>query len=1792
MTWSYALSGFTLALAFPDLADGSPPQFTDVLINSSDPSIILAAVGTPADNGQATDPFNGIYISTDDGATWAQTAYGDKNGVIRLASSPADPFIVYASAENATGGLNNIEISLDGGATWAPTKAQPANYLGQQGFYDQALAVSPTNPLVVYAAGQVNLPISTGFVESTNGGNSWSEIGLGVDGSAPHTDHHALAFTANGKLLAGSDGGIFELQNPNPGAQTWLDLNSDLQTIQFYGIGIDMQNPSIAWGGSQDNGTMEYTGSQVWNEELGGDGTTVQVDPTNGNVVYATIGFGLGGLVRTTDGGKTFFFITNGINLGDPTNAIAPFVLDASSPNRLVAGTNVLYETLNQGNSWTAISAPFTNNWNSDQPISAIGLAYNDPQVIYAATDDGKVFVTTDHGTTAWQENDFPVNANGNVDFPPISSLKVDPNSPNIAYATVAGFTGGGDHVFRTTDYGQHWVNISTTLPDIPVWTLLIDPRPNPNILYIGTDNGVYYSTNLGQTWSQFGTGMPNTQVVSLALDPLHDYIAAGTHGRGMFEIYLDPAQANAGAVRAITGNDTWSGNITISGNATIGADVTTSLLLSGSIVDGGTGSSLTKIGAGKVTLASADSYGGPTTVVQGILDVQNSQSLGTNPSVTVDDGATLTLEGDGLVFTETLTLGGPGVGNTGALYNTFGNNTWTGPVVLADNTSIFSDANSTLTISGSISDNSSGGGPKLGFIKGGPGTLVLSGTNSYSGNTTIAAGDIDLQNVSGLGSGLGTTIVDNLATLSLDFPTTGGPYTITGEGLVLNGPGFAMDGALKDVSGSDVWAGNVSLATSSSLGASDPASPMTISGVIADNSAQSILTKEGIGTVVLAGTNSYSAGTVVVQGVLELQNSSALGLSGSTTIVDQGATVQLDASITGQTLHLNGTGVNGEGALFDGIGNDTWNGAIILDTTTGIGAGVDAGNNPLQLTVTDVINFVAGPGITGQVTSVLEKLGPGTVIFPTANNYQGQTLVTTGILEIENAQAPGASGGSGTFVTDGATLQLAGNLTITGKTLGLTGSGVNGKGALENLSGSNTWQGSILLIGDSTIGVDNLGDTFTENQIISQALAGSSLTKVGAGSMLLSGGIGTDNTYFGSTFVDGGTLLLDKTGAVPIQGDLIIGAGTGAADSTVVRWLANNQLSSTTTVTVNSDGLMDLNGHMESVAGLTINDGTATTNTGGVLTINGNLAMVGGTLQSVGLPSEIVLGTAAAVSAVADASQAPASIDGDLSLGGTTRTFSTTGAGAVIDLDVNAVIHGSASEGLTVTGTGILDLKGINAYTGPTTVSSGTLLVDGQVGAVIVTGGELGGEGTVASITASGGSVSPGSPPATNPGPHPLVVTGSGSLASASGYVVQLNGVGPVGTASNVLSVNGTLNLDSDSGLGSSLTGNLELGYNPPVHTQFTIIQAAGGILGTFNGLPNNATVYFDGVPFQVNYTTNTVVIMRLKADSTVGLVSSSPTVVYSAPLTFTATVTGNPASIIVPTGNVLFTLTGAGGVNIQQSVPLAANGVASWNVQISPPQLAPGTYTVFVTYSGDSSFNPSSSSNLTETVTKDNSVPTLTSSSPTSVYGQPVTFTVTLTPQTPGTATPTGSVIFTLDGTQTLPITLVSGVATLTPPTTLSVGTHTLTVSYSGDSNFNPSSSSSPFVQSVVPDNTNITNVASSAPTAVYGQAITFTTTVTAACLGRLAHRRCHLFRRRQRHWHCSGYWRQCRAHDDGAVRGQPSDQRDLQRGWQFQSRDHLHDHAGNDYQGYQRVDFREFVHQPLGLRSVRHA
>ena len=347
-----------------------------------------------------------------------------------------------------------------------------------------------------------------------------------------------------------------------------------------------------------------------------------------------------------------------------------------------------------------------------------------------------------------------------------------------------------------------------------------------------------------------------------------------------------------------------------------------------------------------------------------------------------------------------------------------------------------------------------------------------------------------------------------------------------------------------------------------------------TWSAIRSRGSTANTLTKIGGGDAVLGGANTYAGLTDVQQGNLVVQNPSALGVGTGTgglgTVVSSGAALELASSLGDEPITLNGNGIlppyNGHytGALVNVSNFNTYTGTITLNTNSTIG--VQAG----QLTIASVNPFGIVDGGTPTTAYSLDKEGGAQLVLASPDSYQGNTTISTGILDIENASALGM--GTTTTVGDTAQLQLqqTGNtpLVITNQTLLLTGTGITDDGALKNVAGNNTWAGPIGLTavpafstasspeGVVAIYVD-AGNSLTLSGVISEVApaqpAGlpattapaSGLADIGAGTLILA----ANNTYTGGTYIgyDFGSVNTNGASAASVPGGIVDVQNSGA---------------------------------------------------------------------------------------------------------------------------------------------------------------------------------------------------------------------------------------------------------------------------------------------------------------------------------------------------------------------------------------------------------------------------------------------------------------------------------------------------------------------------------------------------------------------------------------------------------------------------------------------------------------------
>ena len=428
--------------------------------------------------------------------------------------------------------------SDDFGKSWFKTHQKPLEGLFYTyGYYFGQIAVAPTNAEVVYLAG---VPL----LKSENGGKSFKTITPRLD--KVHADQHSIWINPKNPahLLLGNDGGIF--QSYDTGAH-YTHLNN-VSVGQFYTVAYDMETPYNIYGGLQDNGV--YFGSSKsmpndtpdWEMISGGDGMGVQVNPQNNKIIYT--GYQFGNYMRFEYG--KYKNITPENTLG--TNPLrfnwrTPFLMSKHNSDILYIAGQHVKRSLDRGNSWENVSdlSDFTQNLKGGNiPFSTISALAESPLKfgkLYIGTDDGQVYILN---------GNIPSNITQNLPIQNrwISSVFASPHSEKIVFVTLTGyrFDDCKAYIYYSSDDGKTWKSLVGNLPNEAV-NVLIQDTQNPDLLYIGTDEGAYISFDFGKQWHCVTGNFPNVAVYDLALHPREQELVLATHGRGIYVLDIKPLQ-------------------------------------------------------------------------------------------------------------------------------------------------------------------------------------------------------------------------------------------------------------------------------------------------------------------------------------------------------------------------------------------------------------------------------------------------------------------------------------------------------------------------------------------------------------------------------------------------------------------------------------------------------------------------------------------------------------------------------------------------------------------------------------------------------------------------------------------------------------------------------------------------------------------------------------------------------------------------------------------------------------------------------------------------------------------------------------------------------------------------------------------------------------------------------------------------------------------------------------------------------------------------------------------------
>jgi photosystem II stability/assembly factor-like uncharacterized protein len=530
----------------------------DLAMDPTNPRILYATtwrvIRTPY-SLESGGEGSGIWKSTDGGDSWESLSDNEGMpekplGIAGITVSPSNPDNLYAIVEAAEGGVFR---STDAGKTWE--RVNQERKLRQRAWYYSRINADPMDEDMVYV-------LNVRFHKSKDGGKTFETI------TTPHGDNHDLWIDPNDpkRMIQSNDGGA---NISYDGGENW-SVQSNQPTAQMYRVSTDNAFPFRLLGGQQDNSAVRIRsrsafgsaiGERDWEPTAGGESGHVVAHPENPDIVY---GGSYGGFLVRMDHSNGDERIVNvwpdnpmgwgAAELKYRFNWNFPLMFSPHDPNTLYAAGNVLFKTVDEGHTWQAISGDLTRNIKQKQQASggpitkdntsveyygtifAVAESLVEPGVIWAGSDDGLLHVTRDGGTT-WTA----VTPRGMPNEIQINSIEAHPFEAGGLYLAATAYKSDDfqPYLYRTTDFGRSWENISEGIPENQFTRVIRSDNAKRGLLFAGTEQGVHVSLNDGKNWQPLQLNLPVVPVTDMAIK--EGSLVAATQGRG-FWIFDDLA--------------------------------------------------------------------------------------------------------------------------------------------------------------------------------------------------------------------------------------------------------------------------------------------------------------------------------------------------------------------------------------------------------------------------------------------------------------------------------------------------------------------------------------------------------------------------------------------------------------------------------------------------------------------------------------------------------------------------------------------------------------------------------------------------------------------------------------------------------------------------------------------------------------------------------------------------------------------------------------------------------------------------------------------------------------------------------------------------------------------------------------------------------------------------------------------------------------------------------------------------------------------------------------------------
>jgi hypothetical protein len=528
----------------------------DLVMDPQNPNKLIAAMWE-----HKRDPWffnsggegSGMYITYDGGETWKQKTSLEglpegELGRIGIAIAQNKPEIIYALIESKKNGLYK---SMDGGDTWKLMN-ENMDEIGNRPFYYAEIYVDPQNENRLFS-------IFTYVNVSEDGGKSFNQLmpAYGVSNGI-HPDHHAWWIHPNNGnfMIDGNDGGMNITKD---GGNTWRFIGN-LPVAQFYHINVDNEIPYNIYGGMQDNGSWRGPAyvwrsqgirNSYWQEISFGDGFDVIPDKDDSRYGWTMSQQGFVSRYDWKTGNNYSVRPTHpNSEISLRFNWNAAINIDPKENNTIYFGSQFVHKSIDKGETWSIISPDLTTNnpkklnqYNSGGlTIDATGAENHctilviepsevEPEMLWVGTDDGRVHYTQNGGQD-WTE--VTNNIKGLPQGSWIPQIKASKSVKGEALLVANDYRRFNytPYVYRTKNYGKTWERI-VDASDVTSYTLSIveDPK-EPNLLFLGTDDGLYISIDKGDKWTKWVEGFPTVPVKDLIIHPREHDLIIGTFGR------------------------------------------------------------------------------------------------------------------------------------------------------------------------------------------------------------------------------------------------------------------------------------------------------------------------------------------------------------------------------------------------------------------------------------------------------------------------------------------------------------------------------------------------------------------------------------------------------------------------------------------------------------------------------------------------------------------------------------------------------------------------------------------------------------------------------------------------------------------------------------------------------------------------------------------------------------------------------------------------------------------------------------------------------------------------------------------------------------------------------------------------------------------------------------------------------------------------------------------------------------------------------------------------------------